>query len=84
MNPQGEPFVVQSGTLGFSVAVYTMLAFVGIGILLFRRSSKACGYAELGGPKATKYLTSLVLILLWVAYILLSSFEAYGLIKPGF
>jgi solute carrier family 8 (sodium/calcium exchanger) len=70
--------------LGFSVAVYTVLAFAGIGLLLFRRWSRFCGCSELGGPQCTKYLTALLLLSLWVLYILLSSFEAYGYIVPSF
>ena len=76
--------MVKGDSLGFSVAVYTCLALVGIAILMFRRSSRLCGLAELGGPKPTKYLTAITLILLWIVYIVLSSFEAYGIIKPGF
>ena len=81
---QDEPFVVKGGSLGFSVGVYTFLALIGIAILMFRRSSSLCGKAELGGPQFTKYLTSILFILLWIIYILLSSFEAYGFINPEF
>ncbi len=82
--PQGNPFVVQSGTLGFSVGIYTCLAFVGISILMIRRMSVTCGKAELGGPSVTKYLSSFLLIFLWMVYIVLSSLEAYGHIKLNF
>jgi solute carrier family 8 (sodium/calcium exchanger) len=81
---QGKPFIVQSGSLGFSVGVYSCLAVVGIGVLMLRRSARTCGFAELGGPQVTKYLTAFFFICLWIVYILLSSFEAYGIIKPNF
>jgi solute carrier family 8 (sodium/calcium exchanger) len=47
--------------------------------LLARRSKPIGG--ELGGPKSFKYLTSIVLVVLWLVYLLLASLEAYGVIK---
>lgn len=75
---------MQGGTLGFSVLTYSGIAVIAILILMFRRSSRSCGYAELGGPGATKYLTFYLLIGLWVVYVALSTLQAYEVIRPGF
>ncbi len=82
--PQGNKFIVPSGSLGFSVMVYTILSFVCIAILMFRRVSVSCGQAELGGPAGAKRLTAFTLISLWIVYIVVSSMQAYGFIKIDF
>jgi hypothetical protein len=66
-------------SLAFSVTIFCSEALVAICILLIRRSKLIGG--ELGGPKLFKYITSLVLIALWLVYLLLASLEAYGVIK---
>lgn len=55
-------------------------AVIAIIILLVRRT-KALGGGELGGPAAFKYISSALLFGLWVIYLVMSSFEAYGIIK---
>lgn len=81
---QGNKFYMNSGSLGFSVLVFTGLAFLAIMLFYFRRINKGCGSAELGGPKATRVFSGLFLLLLWIVYIFLSTLEAYEVLRPGF
>ncbi|XP_058460074.1 sodium/calcium exchanger 1 isoform X2 [Malaya genurostris] len=75
----GRNFEVQPGTLAFSVTLFCTEAFIAIFVLMLRRNPKIGG--ELGGPKKPKYLTACVLFSLWVMYLVMSSLEAYGVIK---
>ncbi|CAG9763896.1 unnamed protein product [Ceutorhynchus assimilis] len=75
----GNKFTVHPGSLAFSVTIFCSEAAVAILILLLRRSKSIGG--ELGGPTASKLLTSLVLFGLWIVYLVLSTLEAYGVIK---
>ncbi|XP_075718863.1 sodium/calcium exchanger 1 isoform X1 [Rhinoderma darwinii] len=78
---RGEEFRVQPGTLAFSVTLFTIFAFINVGVLLYRRRPEIGG--ELGGPRTAKLLTSALFALLWLLYIFFSSLEAYCHI-PGF
>ncbi|XP_061481535.1 sodium/calcium exchanger 1 isoform X1 [Rhineura floridana] len=71
----GKPFEVQPGTLAFSVTLFTIFAFISVGVLLYRRRPEIGG--ELGGPRTAKILTSSLFVLLWLLYIFFSSLEAY-------
>ncbi|XP_061733514.1 sodium/calcium exchanger 2b [Nerophis ophidion] len=71
----GKPFKVDPGSLAFSVTLFTIFAFVSMGVLLFRRRPSIGG--ELGGPRVSRILTSLLFFGLWFLYILFSSLEAY-------
>eukprot|EP00931_Biecheleriopsis_adriatica_P052621 TRINITY_DN3064_c0_g1_i1.p1 TRINITY_DN3064_c0_g1~~TRINITY_DN3064_c0_g1_i1.p1 ORF type:complete len:846 (-),score=210.21 TRINITY_DN3064_c0_g1_i1:95-2632(-) len=64
-------FVVKAGDLGISVAVFSCCALVCVTILALRR--RAFG-GELGGPAGPKYVTSFVLVCLWLIYIAISSY----------
>ncbi|KAL7831570.1 hypothetical protein SRHO_G00310730 [Serrasalmus rhombeus] len=75
----GEYFRVQPGTLAFSVTLFTIFAFVCIAVLMYRRRPEIGG--ELGGPRNAKRLTSGLFFSLWLLYIVLSSLEAYCIIK---
>ncbi|XP_029450201.1 sodium/calcium exchanger 1 isoform X2 [Rhinatrema bivittatum] len=75
----GEKFNVQPGTLAFSVTLFTIFAFINVGVLLYRRRPEIGG--ELGGPRTAKLLTTALFTLLWLLYILFSSLEAYCHIK---
>ncbi|XP_060042915.1 sodium/calcium exchanger 1 [Erinaceus europaeus] len=75
----GEQFRVSPGTLAFSVTLFTIFAFINVGVLLYRRRPEIGG--ELGGPRTAKLLTSSLFVLLWLLYILFSSLEAYCHIK---
>ncbi|CAL9686760.1 unnamed protein product [Knipowitschia caucasica] len=72
---KGEPFIVHAGSLAFSVTLFTVLAFLAISVLLYRRRPHIGG--ELGGPWGHRLLTSLFFFSLWFIYILFSSLEAY-------
>lgn len=54
-------------------------ALVAILVLVCRRNPKIGG--ELGGPKKAKYLTAVFFFSLWIIYLVMSSLEAYGIIK---
>ncbi|XP_067101798.1 LOW QUALITY PROTEIN: sodium/calcium exchanger 2-like [Osmerus mordax] len=72
---KGKPFLVDPGSLAFSVTLFTIFAFVSMGVLLFRRRPSIGG--ELGGPRGARIVTSLLFLGLWFLYILFSSLEAY-------
>nr|XP_056709945.1 sodium/calcium exchanger 1-like [Euleptes europaea] len=72
---KGQPFLVQPGTLAFSVTLFTIFAFVSIAVLLYRRRAPIGG--ELGGPRTPKILSTLLFVSLWLVYILLAALEAY-------
>lgn len=75
----GREFRVAPGTLAFSVTIFTIFAFVCIAVLMYRRRPNIGG--ELGGPRGAKILTSGLFFSLWLLYIILSSLEAYCIIK---
>ncbi|XP_056140454.1 sodium/calcium exchanger 2a isoform X3 [Lampris incognitus] len=72
---KGQEFHVEPGSLAFSVTLFTIFAFISMGLLMLRRRPSIGG--ELGGPWITKLLTTLTLFGLWFLYILFSSLEAY-------
>ncbi|XP_067307407.1 sodium/calcium exchanger 2b isoform X2 [Pseudorasbora parva] len=72
---KGKAFVVDPGSLAFSVTLFTIFAFVCMAVLLFRRRPSIGG--ELGGPRVSRILTTLLFLGLWFLYILFSSLEAY-------
>ncbi|XP_044162489.1 sodium/calcium exchanger 2 isoform X1 [Bufo gargarizans] len=76
---QGKDFVVNAGSLAFSVTLFTIFAFINIGVLLYRRRPHIGG--ELGGSRLSKTLTAILFLGLWFLYILFSSLEAYCHIK---
>ncbi|XP_078262387.1 sodium/calcium exchanger 3 isoform X2 [Rhinoraja longicauda] len=76
---QGKEFRVEAGTLAFSVTLFTIFAFVGVSILLYRRRPHIGG--ELGGPRRSRIITIIIFGGLWLLYILFSCLEAYCYIK---
>ncbi|KAI7812393.1 putative sodium/calcium exchanger 2 [Triplophysa rosa] len=72
---KGQVFYVDPGSLAFSVTLFTIFAFINIGVLMLRRRPSVGG--ELGGPKVLKVLTGMLFIGLWLLYITFSSLEAY-------
>ncbi|MBN3305038.1 NAC3 protein, partial [Amia calva] len=72
---QGKDFVVQAGSLAFSVTLFTIFAFLCITVLLYRRRAHIGG--ELGGPRNHRLATSGFFVSLWLLYILFSGLEAY-------
>ncbi|XP_055053415.2 sodium/calcium exchanger 2b isoform X1 [Misgurnus anguillicaudatus] len=72
---QGKKFEVDPGSLAFSVTLFTVFAFICMGVLLFRRRPSIGG--ELGGPRSSRIITIILFLGLWFLYILFSSLEAY-------
>ncbi len=72
--------MVKAGSLAFSVGVYTLLSSVVFAVLFIRRFVPYIGN-ELGGNSLIKWLTFGLFILLWIIYILLSSLQAYDIIR---
>ena len=70
-------FVVEAGDLGLSVLVFTGTALVCLGGLFVRR--KLYG-GEIGGPEGPKRATAAFFCLLWLVYVLVSSFQTDGVI----
>ncbi|CAL8082527.1 unnamed protein product [Calicophoron daubneyi] len=71
----GTVFLVQPGSLGFSVTVFCIFAFAAIFVILMRRRPSVGG--ELGGPKVPKLTSGLFFFLLWIVYIVLAGLENY-------
>ncbi|KAF4102151.1 sodium/calcium exchanger 1b isoform X2 [Onychostoma macrolepis] len=78
-NSKGNDFRVEPGSLAFSVTLFTIFAFICVGVLMYRRRPDIGG--ELGGPRTAKGLTTMLFVSLWLLYILFSSLEAYCHIK---
>ncbi|XP_031152985.1 sodium/calcium exchanger 1a isoform X6 [Sander lucioperca] len=76
---KGDEFRVDPGTLAFSVTLFTIFAFICIGVLIYRRRPEIGG--ELGGPRVPKILTTCLFFSLWLMYIVFSSLEAYCHVK---
>uniref|UniRef100_A0A3Q3W4T1 Calx-beta domain-containing protein n=1 Tax=Mola mola TaxID=94237 RepID=A0A3Q3W4T1_MOLML len=72
---KGKEFKVDPGSLAFSVTLFTIFAFICMAVLLFRRRPSIGG--ELGGPRVSRLVTTLLFLGLWFLYILFSSLEAY-------
>ncbi|XP_015109172.1 sodium/calcium exchanger 3 [Diachasma alloeum] len=75
----GRAFEVDPGSLAFSVTLFCTEACAVIIVLMLRRSKSIGG--ELGGPFAPKLVTSIFLFSLWVFYLVMSTLEAYDVIK---
>ena len=73
----GTTYVVKSGALTFSIAVFLAVAIVCFIVLVARRFIIG---GELGGSSTSKYASGIFLFFLWFIYILLSSLQAYNLI----
>ncbi|XP_077585348.1 sodium/calcium exchanger 1b isoform X1 [Stigmatopora nigra] len=72
---KNNEFRVDPGKLAFSVTLFTIFAFICVGMLMYRRRPEIGG--ELGGPRTAKALTTMLFVSLWLLYILFSSLEAY-------
>ncbi|KAG8437971.1 hypothetical protein GDO86_008598 [Hymenochirus boettgeri] len=72
---KGQRFLVDPGSLAFSVTLFTGLSIICL-ITLFYRRRPALG-GELGGPRVPKILTALFFLGLWLLYIVLASLETY-------
>ena len=70
-------FVVPAGSLGLSVAVFTVCALTTIAVLYYRRVTIG---AELGGPKASAKRHAALLVGLWFVYVVASILSTEGMI----
>jgi len=73
-------FVVQGGDLGFSVVVFSVGAVVALAVIQLRRTKYG---GELGGPPVVKLLSSILLALLWVFYVVLSIWKTLNPAASG-
>ena len=80
---KGDDFRVEAGALGFSVLIFCIEALVCITVLMYRRFSKNIN-AELGGPSRPRKITSIVFVMLWIIYLLLSALQSYCHINVSF
>ncbi len=69
-------FVVEKGSLAFSVTLFCSFAAVAVTLLMIRRL-KFFGGGELGGPMKYRLISSFLFVLLWIAYLVLSGLENY-------
>jgi len=69
-------FVVEKGSLAFSVTLFCSFAAVAVTILMIRRL-KIFGGGELGGPTKYRLISSFLFVLLWIGYLVLSGLENY-------
>lgn len=60
---------VPSESLGISVIAFTVIAVIGIGMLMWRRVHYG---GELGGPKFARYRDAGFLTFLWIAFLVVS------------
>jgi solute carrier family 8 (sodium/calcium exchanger) len=68
---------VKAGSLTFSVLIFTICSFICFTVIFMRRYMKWFGGGELGGPALQKWGTSILFVLLWLIYLVLSSLQAY-------
>ena len=73
-------FLVPASGLSFQVLVYSICAVIALTLLVIRRNVALFGKAELGGDTCTKYLSSALLLLLWIIYFILASLHTYDVI----
>ena len=75
----GTKFIVEPGSLGYSVMVFCICALICIALMVFRRQAFIGG--ELGGTQKYRAPTSTVMLMLWLTYVVMSTLEAYCLVK---
>ncbi|XP_065321359.1 sodium/calcium exchanger 3-like [Gordionus sp. m RMFG-2023] len=75
---KGTLFMVDPGSLAFSVTIYCVLAVVAIAVLMVKRSITK---GELGGPMMCKVITGCIFFTFWLIYLVLASLESYCHIK---
>eukprot|EP00232_Nephroselmis_pyriformis_P022302 CAMPEP_0182866928 /NCGR_PEP_ID=MMETSP0034_2-20130328/8450_1 /TAXON_ID=156128 /ORGANISM="Nephroselmis pyriformis, Strain CCMP717" /LENGTH=894 /DNA_ID=CAMNT_0024999261 /DNA_START=354 /DNA_END=3038 /DNA_ORIENTATION=- len=80
---QGCDFEVEAGALGFSVLIFSIEAVLAIAILLIKRKVEGPEGGELGGSAGAKRGFATLFVSMWLAYIILSSLQAYDHIKWG-
>ena len=76
-NNFGKAYEVPSGPLSFSVFVFLLVALICFIILIARRMLIG---GELGGSATSRYISSAVLVFLWIIYLLLCILQVYGIV----
>uniref|UniRef100_A0A1I8A4Z6 Sodium/calcium exchanger 1 n=1 Tax=Steinernema glaseri TaxID=37863 RepID=A0A1I8A4Z6_9BILA len=76
----GTKFLVNPGTLAFSVTIFCIEAVICITLIVLRRQPWLGG-GELGGPVKFKVFTAGIMVSLWVFYIGMSTLESYCIIS---
>ncbi|KAK0410773.1 hypothetical protein QR680_005311 [Steinernema hermaphroditum] len=76
---QGTKFLVNPGTLAFSVTVFCVEAVICITLIVLRRQPWLGG-GELGGPVKFKVFTAGIMVCLWLFYVGISALESYCVI----
>lgn len=77
-NNDGKGYEVKSGPLAFSVVVFLCVALICFIVLIARRIFVG---GELGGSPIGRYMSGVFLIFLWLIYVLMSTLQAYNIIK---
>jgi len=72
LGARSQGFVVEAGSLSFSVAIFSSCAFLCILLLQVRRTHFG---GELGGPSGAKWASFAFLLVLWLIYIGLSAWK---------
>uniref|UniRef100_A0A914V5A8 Sodium/calcium exchanger membrane region domain-containing protein n=1 Tax=Plectus sambesii TaxID=2011161 RepID=A0A914V5A8_9BILA len=75
----GNQFIVDPGTLAFSVTIFCIEALLCIFVIVLRRHPAVGG--ELGGPLKFKIPTCIFFTSLWLFYIIASALESYCIIE---
>ena len=76
---QGEQFL-PVGSLGFCLTEFIAIGTIAIIVLFGRR---CCAGGELGGNQVCKIITTFILFLFWIYFMIFIPAEAYGFINPG-
>ena len=70
-------YIVPPGSMSFSVIMFLAVSMICFVILILRR---CCLGGELGGEPCTRYLSAIILFVLWIVYVVFVSLETYGII----
>ncbi|CAF0716748.1 unnamed protein product [Brachionus calyciflorus] len=82
---KGEDFNIESQYLGIQIALFLIINVICHVLMILRRKLHIFGNAEFGGTDYPRLISSLLLIVLWIFYVLvisLLSFE-YLIINIG-
>ncbi|CAD6193813.1 unnamed protein product [Caenorhabditis auriculariae] len=77
---RGTKFLVNAGSLAFSVSMFLIGSIVCVALLQFRRNNRNIS-AELGGPTGWRTISVAIFFGVWLTYIILSTLEAYCVIR---
>ena len=72
---KGGDYPMPKGDLEFSVMVFCACAVTCFAILTTRRCIVG---GELGGPEASKTISAVCCVLLWLIYVVAASLKSYG------